>query len=162
MKKTTLLLPGCLLFAALLMASCVGKKAEQPQSPEADKEAFRSTLTAADTTAVMQLSEKCMQNLKSGEMDEALDMLYTLQDSLTAVPLSEEQKNQLRNKFRLFPVKDYRLERFTFATENSNDVKYAIVFDEQDPAGKIGLMFNPVKLKGTWFLTLKESGQELN
>lgn len=164
MKRThflSLTLP--LLLAAICLSACKDKK-DQPQPTE--KAIFTASLTAQDTTDVLNLSETCMQTLKAGKVEEALAQLYLWDDSTKAVkPLDEAKKQELRKTFKLFPVLDYSLAHFTFSTQGLNDVKYNIVFFEKeadDPTpNTIGFMFNPVKVDGKWYLSVKEADQKV-
>lgn len=149
-----------LLLCAFVLVSC-GKKKEVSES-----EAFRSTLTAEDTTAMLKICDDCMKSLKAGDIDAALAQLHLYDDSTRTVkPLSKEKEQELRKTFKFFPVHDYTIDYYTFTTEGVNDVKYRIEFfekvDPQSPeSNTIGFMFNPVKVDGQWYLTVKEASQD--
>jgi len=151
-----------LLLCALVLVSC-GKKKEPTES-----EVFRSTLTAEDTTAMLKICDDCMKSLKAGDIDAALSQLHLYDDSTRTVkPLTPAKEKELRNTFTVFPVHDYTIDYYTFTTEGLNDVKYRIEFFEKaDPesseANTIGFMFNPVKVDGQWFLTVKEAHQDFD
>ena len=121
-------------------------------------------LTAEDTAQMLNLSRSCMDTLKAGHIDEALQMLYVMRDG-KAIPLPAEKEQQLRKNFKYFPVIDYTLDYYTFSNVDNNDVKFRIEFfkhtgpDDKTP-NTIGFMFNPVKIDGTWYLTVKEATQE--
>ena len=150
-----------LLVCCLALFSC-GKK-----QPVSEREAFRSTLTKEDTTQMLALCDQCMETLKAGQVDKALSMLHLYDDSTrTVLPLSEQKERELRRTFKLFPVVKYTRAYYTFTTEGLNDVKYNIEFFEKeagDPTpNSIGFMFNPVKVEGQWYLTVKEADQDID
>lgn len=160
MKRKFALLP-LLLVLILGLAGC-GKK-----QPTDERAAFRSQLTAEDTAQMLALCDQCMEKLKAGRVDEALASLHLYDDSAhTVLPLSPEKERELRRTFRLFPVVSYTRIYFTFTTEGLNDVKYNIEFFEKeagDPTpNSIGFMFNPVKVDGQWYLTVKEADQDID
>ena len=124
----------------------------------------RMGLTAEDTVQVLTISRSCMDTLKAGNIDEALKMLFILRDG-KAIPLPAEKEQQLRKKFKYFPVVDYKLDYYSFSSTDNNDVKFQIEFfkhtssDDHTP-NTIGFMFNPVKIDGVWYLAVKEATKE--
>lgn len=121
-------------------------------------------LTAEDTAQILSLSRSCMDTLKAGNVDAALKMLYAMRDG-KAVSLPAEKEKQLRKNFKYFPVINYKLDYYSFSNIDNNDVKFQIeFFKHTDPSDNtpntIGFMFNPVKIDGTWYLTVKEATQE--
>ncbi len=158
MKRT--FIPFLLLAAILgtVLGSCGKGK------PESSAD-FKSELTAEDTTQMLALSEQCMKALKAGKTDAALAMLYTYDDSTgTVSPISEDLRREFKNMFMLFPVKDFKLHYFSFNNQGVNDVKYDIAFMEKQEGipNTIGFMFNPVRVDGTWYLTVKRPGQPVD
>ena len=117
-----------------------------------------------DTVQVLTISRSCMDTLKAGNIDEALKMLFILRDG-KAIPLPAEKEQQLRKKFKYFPVVDYKLDYYSFSSTDNNDVKFQIEFfkhtssDDHTP-NTIGFMFNPVKIDGVWYLAVKEATKE--
>ena len=116
---------------------------------------------------MLALCDQCMETLKAGQVDKALSMLHLYDDSTrTVLPLSEQKERELRRTFKLFPVVKYTRAYYTFTTEGLNDVKYNIEFFEKeagDPTpNSIGFMFNPVKVEGQWYLTVKEADQDID
>ncbi|WP_373731126.1 hypothetical protein, partial [Bacteroides heparinolyticus] len=152
----------CLMLMGII-ASCNGKKNDKAETPEEAKEIFATTLTAADTTEVVGLANQCMDLLKENKTEEALKMIFVMNEEGEPVPVSGEQKQKLNGKFKLFPVLEYELVNFSFASEENNDMRYKIIFDKSgDVPASIGFMFNPVRIDGNWYLMLKESDQEIN
>lgn len=154
-------------FAALAMAisfsSCSKKKSRLEEIKE-----FRESLCKEDTTAVLNLADNCMKLLKEKRYDEAISMLNEYDDTLKSVkPLSKETERHLRHTFRVFPVLDYKLSYYSMQLEGLNDIKYNITFAKEEHPEKNGmpvtsLMFNPVKVDGTWYLCVKRSDQDVD
>lgn len=105
-----------------------------------------------------------MSLLKERKFDEALDMIYYLQDSATVVSMNAEQRMILYKLFKHHPVYEYELDYFNFSQRDLNDMKYRIQFFKLDGPNDhrpntIGIMFNPVKVDGIWRLTMKSAWQ---
>lgn len=150
------------IFALIMLSACSEQKKEKALTAH---EKFISELTAQDTLDILNLSNACMDTLKLGNVDAAIKMLYVIRnDSLIRVP--DYKEKELRQKFKLFPVLDYKLEYYAFIDQANNDVKYQIEFfkhnspDDKTP-NTIGFMMNPVKVDGKWFLTLKEPNEKV-
>lgn len=162
MRKYVLTLSAA-IAAACLLASCGSSDKRVPTA----KETFRSALTAEDTTQMLALCDSCMELLRKGDVEAALSRIHLYDDSTRQVmPLSEEKAQQLRSTFRMFPVLNYRVAYFSFVSEGVNDVKYDIEFFEK-PEGDnrpntIGFMFNPVKVDGAWYITVKDADQAVD
>lgn len=124
-------------------------------------DAFRSSLATTDTAIVKQKCEECMEQFKRNNIDLALSELYIYENGKTE-PLPDEVAEQQRKKLALMPVLNYELASFNFATEDNNDVKYKVQFDENDPQAITYFMFNPIKIEGTWYLTIKNIGEAVN
>lgn len=105
-----------------------------------------------------------MSLLKERKFDEALDMIYYLRDSITAIPMDSTQRTALKKIFKHHPVYKYELDYFNFSKQDLNDIKYRVQFFQLDGPNDhrpntIGFMFNPVKIDGTWKLTMKNAWQ---
>ena len=138
MKKKDLLYICVLVAVSCFLFSCGEKKKQLTP-----KEEFLMGLTAEDTVQVLTISRSCMDTLKAGNIDEALKMLFILRDG-KAIPLPAEKEQQLRKKFKYFPVVDYKLDYYSFSSTPNT----------------IGFMFNPVKIDGVWYLAVKEATKE--
>ena len=127
---------------------------------DAEKE-FVGSLTKTDSITVLEMSQKCMDSLKEGNIEAALGMLYVVKDG-EAVRLTNENAENLKKHFSTFPVVDYHLENFSFSTQGCNDLKYKIEFAKKDVDGNaptMAFMFNPVKIDGIWYLCIKHRNQ---
>lgn len=155
-------------FAICCITSCNNNHQKEQQKEQRVKSwgeaktEFISTLTASDTTNVKQMALKCMDLLKADSIDQALDMLYTVQENKLR-KLTEEEKGQLSKRFKIFPVIDYKFESLTFSTQGNSDVKFTSYFAKsenvQNSLKTIKLMFNPIKIENQWYLSMKNIGQ---
>lgn len=156
MKKFSII---ALAFISLVFVSC---KKEQTRE-EAISE-FQSQLTAQDSTIMLEICNDCMDLLRDGKVEDALNSLYEYDDSTGVVsPLSKEMRNRLSRQFAIFPVLEYELDYFSFQLEGCNDVRYNVIFrdggDEQTGEFVTKFMFNPVKVDETWYLSVKRGDQ---
>ena len=150
------------LMALILLCVSSCKK----KTPLQKMEEFTSSLTSADTTQMLKLSNDCMELLKAKKIDNALSMLYEYNDSTKEVtPLTPQARKRYERMFRIFPVVDYELVYYSFQLEGINDVKYKIIFAQEENVAENGeaataLMFNPVRVDGTWYLTVKNTDRK--
>lgn len=155
---------GICLLALMAAASCTDKsKTKTDQSQE-----FRSGLTETDTLRMLAISDSCMTLLQNSDLDGAMAMLYEYDDSTGQVsPLSDETRQRYQRLFTMFPVKSFQRVKYSFMLEGLNDVKYDVIFAEEEHpevngVPKTSFMFNPVRVDGTWYLTVKRSDQEID
>ena len=107
-KIVFILLLSCLSF------SCGRKETKERMRTYADAEKeFVGSLTKTDSITVLEMSQKCMDSLKAGNIEAALGMLYVVKDG-EAVRLTNENAENLKKHFSTFPVVDYHLEHFSF------------------------------------------------
>lgn len=145
-----------IVLVAVFTSSCKEKKTRMQQVQE-----FRNSISSIDTTQMLKLCNDCMDLLKAQKVDDALSMLYEYNDSTKEVqPLTDKTRKQYERRFKVFPVLEYTMDYYSFQLEDVNDVKYRITFaleenPEQNGKAVTGLMFNPVKLDGVWYLTVK-------
>ena len=155
-KIVFILLLSCLLF------SCGRKETKERMKTYADAEKeFVSSLTKKDSIAILEMSQKCMDSLKAGNVEAALGMLYVIKAG-EVVRLTDENKEDFKKHFCTFPVVDYHLEYFSFSTQGCNDLKYKIEFARKGADGSapaMAFIFNPVKIDGTWYLCVKNRNQ---
>lgn len=155
--------------AALALASCgnLGKNENKENDRnviplEEAETRFSSTLTAADTAAVLEMGKNVMELLKAGSPEEAASQLYEIAKEGGVKPLTDENKKKFAERFIQFPVLDYELDYYSFSIPSLNDLKYRYAFAEAPEGGeapRLGLMFNPVQLDGKWYLTVKTDKQ---
>ena len=154
MKRKYLFL--ILLSFCLSFSFCKRNNSQETVVTEGD---FSSSLTAQDTTIVLEKTNLCMEELKNGKLEEALGMIYFLNEDREPVQMSEALYNETLDRFKMFPVLSYKLENFSFDEQTENLVKYSTIFFEKKPDDKmpntIAVVFNPVKYNGQWYLTLK-------
>ena len=154
---------GICLLTLTAATSCTDKaKTKADQSQE-----FRSSLTETDTLRMLAISDSCMTLLQNSDLEGAMAMLYEYDDSTGQVaPLSDETRRRYQRLFTMFPVKSYQRVKYTFMLEGLNDVKYDVIFAEEEHpevngVPKTSFMFNPVRVDGTWYLTVKRGDQDI-
>ena len=147
---------------------CVTSCKHKPQSSEEAREEFRASLTENDTLEMLKMGEECMELLKKKNIEAAMTMLYEYDDSTQSVqPLSDATRKRYEHMFKVFPVLDYMRTEYTFMLEGLNNLKYDIIFAEEEHPEingipKTSFMFNPVKVDDKWYLTVKRPDQEIH
>ena len=112
---------------------------------------------------MLKVCDDCMELLKAKKIDDAIASLYEYDDSLKQVsPLSEETAKRYKRVFSMFPVIDYTRAYYSFQLEGLNDVKYTVKFSSQDTTATTAYMFNPIRLDGQWYVTVKRADQEID
>ncbi len=146
-----------LTIALVVFAACKGGQ-------KSESMVFQEGLTAQDSTIMLQKCDSCMQFLSDGRIDDALAMLVEYDDSLQQVsPLSDETRASYMRKFTLFPVLKYELKYVSFMESGLNDAKYEVQFGPDEAgAPKTAYMFNPVKIDGIWYLSVKTANQSID
>lgn len=151
-----------ILLLSYLLFACGRKETKERMKTYADAEKeFVSSLTKKDSITILEMSQKCMDSLKVGNVEAALRMLYVIKEN-AVVKLTGEDEEDLKKHFCTFPVVDYHLEYFSFSTQGCNDLKYKIEFIRKGANGStpaIAFMFNPVKIDGIWYLCIKNRNQ---
>lgn len=150
------------LCTLCLLTAChnSGNRQKKMNTFESAQAAFIASITAEDSTAVKAAAEDVMSLLQAGNIDEALTRIYVVEDDVL-YPLNDESLLRLKSKFTRFPVLSYTMTEMAFQTSAINDVTYQYVFAEgQDGSlpATLKLAFNPVKVEGQWYLTLKDAG----
>ena len=143
------------LLGLLLVVSC-GNRAPKIRTYADAERAFRASLTQDDTLNVLIMGQDFMEDLKAGNIDEAVDRLFVVYNNIL-YKIADESIEQIKFRFRSFPVKDYELASYSFSTQGVNDLSYRYSISGEFGSGPaMKLMLNPVKVEGRWFLTLKD------
>ena len=148
------------LCTLCLLAACHngGRKNQKFNTFESAQASFAATITPADSAAVIAATEEFMSLVKSGEIDAALSHIYVVDNDTLFLPAPQSLAS-IKSKFTLFPVLSYKMTDIAFQTSAINDVTYQYVFQEaaegSNPA-TLKIAFNPVKVDGKWYLTLKD------
>ena len=116
-------------------------------------------LTAADTTMAIDQANEVMALLKENRIPEALDKLYVIDSIGNPVRPSQKQIEDYTQRFELFPVISYKLQKFYFKAWDDNLIDYSTEFYQaKNPSepNKIAVVFNPIRKDGKWYLSLKD------
>lgn len=138
---------------------------QQPAGKNKAQNEFVASLTKDDSTQMVKLCDDCMELLKQKDLEGALTMLREYDDSTNSIyPLTEETRARFQRIFTTFPVLDYQRIETTFMERGLNNVKYEIVFGEENEYGvpKTSMMFNPVKVDDQWYITMKRADQKVD
>ena len=154
---------GLFLFLMVLttftFSGCKGDKAKQGNEPTG----FELAMTEKDTTAVINLVNQFFGMVESGNITDAVAMLYHDCDSdVYAEPqlLDNEQIQRTTAMLKALPIVAHRIEYIKFSETYSNEVKVsAIIAEAEDgmPEVKTVFYFKPVDYLSNWRLCLVES-----
>ena len=160
MKTKVVLTSLCIIICIGTVISCSnGNRPKKDVQPElSTSENVINTLTHEDTLQVIALTNMCMDTLKAGKISQALKLIYYVEDTLL-LPLTPEKEQRLCNRFKHFPVLNYKLESYSFETPKNNTVKYRIEFapkkSDKDIPNTINFSFCPIKIDSAWYLSVK-------
>ena len=142
MKIKLLFIP---IFLCLLFSACNSSPKVRTYA-DAERE-FIASLTADDSLSVVNLAKDFFDNVKHNRTDEALDMINVV-DNGVLYRIDLASRDFLRPRFLRMPEEGWQLVRYSFSTPGINDLVCLY--------GGMKLVFNPVKVEGRWFLTLKD------
>lgn len=151
-------------LSLFLFFSC-GDKGKKAPADENIFPELHMSVEKQDTTEVIQLATNFMNALKAKDIDNAMSMLYFLQnDSIVALPASIA--NTQRQVLNRFAGKAYRFEFLQFSRETDSKVKFFVSLGDkagtESNPNEIGFVLKPVRRSGTWYLTTDDSETEQN
>ena len=143
------------VLGLLLVVSCGNRGPKVRTYADAERE-FCASLTQDDTLNVLIMGQDFMQDLMTGDVDEAVNRLFVVYQNVL-YKVADESIEMLKARFRALPVRSYKLSSYHFSTPGVNDLSYRYsISGEVSDGPAMKLMFNPVKVEGRWFLTLKD------
>lgn len=142
-----------------LASSCGGQNSERQDGSvddllKAELEKYLTSLSAADTAEVRDLSERFLTSLQENRFDDAVSTLYQLDEAGNLEQVDSATIASLRKRNMIFPVVNYTFDGVKFLSPGNNAVKYVVEFDKGNPPATTRWAFNPVKCDGKWYLTL--------
>ena len=153
---------------ALSISSCGDKKPQSQtstandilkQNPRYDTAMVRSH---DDSAMIVKMANDYLELLKQNKVDEALGLLYQLDDSSHVIPLSDSRKNVLKTNFSKYPVLSYAIDEYHLYSDFDTDVRYTFDFmvkpegaPENLPTSMKGAL-SPFRVSGTWYLSVSE------
>ena len=157
MKKLFLFF-SAIFVIALCLYGCNGNQKQEVPSEMPEEPMVTS---AADTSAVMNLVNDYLKCLKEKRVDDAIAMLYYLNDSRVIASLPKELELDQRNALKFLVGKEYKVEDLTFYQEYDSQVMVSCkLFDKQpdDPRpNMISFKIRPMRINGKWYLTMADS-----
>ncbi len=102
-----------------------------------------------------------MRSFQEEHFDEALSKLYVFDSADTTVsPLPDEIAVQLRNRSRIFPVKDFKVKEAVFKEPLYNVIVYDVIFGEPSPDNcevpTTKMAFNVININGDFYVTIMD------
>ena len=167
MNNTFKFLLGLLLLCGSF-AACNSKKEQTPDDKGQDwyidpRESSSMQRTMTDTLAVLYQTKKYLNFLKANEIDSAMNMLYEYNGD-DVVPISEEAKTQVLRTVKMFPIRDYEIDRINMFSETTTEVHYTIQYGASDAEqlGKLQCVLMPVRVGYYWYITVPNVNRQIN
>ncbi len=163
MKKSFLFLSVFSAVFCLMMSSCSscsGNKASEEQAKEGEEKQLME-LSKYDTTAVMSLVERYFTCLRTNKVDEAVDMLYYLDENGNIIPLPDDLKRGQRRMLQMHAGLKYSIDYIRFWQETDSEVKFTVTLFEKpegDPSpNEMKMLIRPMRHDGEWYLTMADT-----
>ncbi|MDE5880936.1 MAG: hypothetical protein K2H60_04340 [Muribaculaceae bacterium] len=114
-----------------------------------------------DSLSILSNTEEIMESFQEERFDEALSKLYVFDSSDTTVsPIPDEIAAQLRNRSRIFPVKDFKVKEAVFKEPLYNVIVYDVIFGEPSPDNcevpTTKMAFNVININGNFYVTIMD------
>lgn len=159
MKKTFLFLTLLSTVFVLCFSSCTGKKADQVQTQDEEKQIM--SLSKNDTIAVKSLMERYFNCLRNKNVDEAISMLYYLDENGIIIPLPDELKKGQRRMLQMHSGLEYKIDYIKFWQETDSEVKYTCILFEKKPGdnrpNEVKFLIRPMRHNDQWYLTMADT-----
>lgn len=151
---------------ACSLSSCSDKK-KREWKPEMAIQQAEMKLDNQDSVKVFTMVRDYLENVKNGNYDDAIKMLYYLNKDNKIEQLPASLAKQERMGISAFKVYAYRIETLRFLKETDCKVSYYMILQDPEQCKKegkkpaeIGALIRPVRENGVWYLTLANSATE--
>jgi len=156
LNKKILTVFSLVLLLLGLGVSCTNKN----KNVEAETSEETMSLSANDTTKVIELMHQYFDLLMNKDFEGAMSMVSQLRNDSLFEMTPELQKHYQMGMKIISPVR-YELENLMFRTESDCLVKYsAVLFDKEDVndnrPNKMFYAIKPVRIDGEWHLTVAD------
>ena len=182
MKQTltkTLMAVVAVSFMALALSSCGARGGRTTAQDEGEE--YLSSLTKADTVALLSMADSCMTLLANGEYEKALAGVgYVDGETLEVMP--PEMIARTAMSFKSLGVHGYERSGYELSLSDKNTVSYRLKIGPSTSSGTAtstvgepgrttggpsagsgtaivpttGFAFNAYRIDGKWYLTLKQ------
>ncbi len=160
MKQTLTKTLIALTFGALILlalSSCGTRDGRTAVQDEGED--YLSSLTKADTAALLMMADSCMTLLTNGEYEKALAGVGYV-DGETLEAMTPEMIARTAKSFKDLGVHGFERSGFELNLSDMNTVSYRLRIGSAsaDPstAPTTGFAFNAYRIDGRWYLTLKQ------
>ena len=145
-------------LAVVLATSCQSRKSSRQAM--SDEEAYLSSLTAADTAALIAKADSCIALMVAGQMDEALANVGYVEDA-TLKHLTPEMVARTSVTFKNLGVHGSERSSFELTNSELNTISYRLKIGGPSASSgtatpTTGFAFNAYRIDGKWYLTLKQ------
>lgn len=154
LKKRVLAVSSVTLLLLCLFTGCKDRNKVEATPEES------MTLSAADTTQVVDLMNRYFDLLVNKDFDGAMSMVSQLRNDSLVEMDSDMQKHYQMGMKIVSPIR-YQLESIIFRTESDCLIRYsAVLFDKESSddnrPNKMFYAIKPVRINGEWHLTVAD------
>ena len=147
-------------FCAFLTLLAIGVGCTNNSKSDEDVSEKSMSLSAADTTQVINMMNQYFDLLLKKDFDGALSMLSQLRDD-SLVEMSPDLQNHYQIGMRVVSPIRYKIESMIFESDQDCLVKYsAALFEKEDLSdtrpNKMFYAIKPVRINGVWHLTVAD------
>lgn len=171
MKKSTPTYLATAFVAVIIafacsLSSCSDKK-KREWKPEMAIQQPEMKLDSQDSIKVLTMVRDYLENIKNGNFDDAIKMMYYLNKDNKIEQLPASLAKQERKAISAFKVYAYRIETLRFLKETDCKVSYYLILQDPEQCKKegkkpaeMGALIRPIRENGKWYLTLANSATE--
>lgn len=158
MRKFSFFLILC--TALVVLTGCKKKVVEERGIPDIPPP---MEVSANDTTAVYELTNKFLDCMREKRLDDAIAMLHYLKNGEEIVSLPPSLEKQNRMVLGNFLGLEYKIDNVVFFRETDSQVRFSVTLFEDPDANtlsrqnKVSFFLKPVRREGKWYLTLADS-----
>lgn len=158
MKKVLSIFTFFTIFSAFAFVGC---KSDKQKASNAT--GFELAMTDKDTTAIVNLVNNFFQAVESGEITDAVAMLY--QDNNNdpyqePTLLDNDQIQRMTSMLKALPIIEHHIDYVKFNEAYSNEVKVTAIIAKAEgnmPEVKTVFYFKPYDFQGNWRLCVVDS-----
>lgn len=145
-----------LAMAVIAFAGC--KRENKAVDENSNLTAYEQGLTADDSIQLVAVVDNFFALVENGQVDLAVSTLYkanTEDPYGEPQPLDNEEMEQVKKVFEVFPTFGHRIDYIKFFESYRNEVKVSAIFREAKdgmPEGTTTYYFRPINYVGQWLL----------
>jgi len=153
------------LFSTLSFLLIFGACTDKAPKSHDGQEAIVFEFSNSDSIDIISLADQYVACFNSGNIEGCADFLYTVRND-SVFPLSTKQREGFLSSLQRMPSFGCERTDLTLKSDRDNKVQIVIFLAEADSTDlskerpSVKFFLNPVKVEGTWYLTLYDPHAE--